>query len=300
MPGGTLVLLYHRVAALDQDPYNFAVRPEHFEQHCDVLRQRYDVVPLRDANGTSRQVVITFDDGYVDNGREARAILAAAGLPATFFITAGQLGRSTEIWWDRLEQMVARCAAVGGHIDVQIRGRRLWADVRSAMARRRAHLALYWRLRPLPPSEIESILAYLESRLDVQVVDRGTHRWMNEDELCTLAATPGIDIGAHTLTHPFLTSLPPERQREEIHGSRQRLQDVIGKPVHLFSYPYGVDGAFDAATIRMVRDSGYARACTAAGGLALPDETPYLIPRNVAGDWAASTFEQSLNRWFDG
>lgn len=298
MPAGTLVLLYHRVTRLNHDPYRFAVRPDRFAQQCEVLRQQYDVVPLSEADGTSRQVVITFDDGYVDNSQEARAILAAAGLPATFFITAGRLGRDAEVWWDRLEQIITR--HTHGHLDVETAGRRLWADTRSPTARTRAHFALYGRLRPLPPHVIESILTQLESQLGIQTVDRETHRWMNGEELCALAETPGLDVGAHTVTHPFLTSLPAAEQRDEIHGSRQQLEEILGKPVNLFSYPYGADGAFDAVTVRLVRESGYTRACTALGGLADACETPFLVPRNVVGDWDAATFEQAVSRWFGG
>jgi peptidoglycan/xylan/chitin deacetylase (PgdA/CDA1 family) len=64
----------------------------------------------RSATPTQRaQVAITFDDGYADN-RAAAVILAAAGLPATFFITVGRIGERREVWWDRLEQVVMRCA----------------------------------------------------------------------------------------------------------------------------------------------------------------------------------------------
>lgn len=300
MATGTLVLLYHRVARLDRDPYRFAVRPDRFAQHCDILRRHYDVVPLRDAHGSARQVAITFDDGYADNSQQAGAIVAGAGLSATFFITAGRLGQHAEVWWDRLEQIVTRCSPVGGHIDIEIGGRRLWADMRSAIARTRAHFALYWRLRPLPPHVIESLLVQLQSQLNILAVDRETHRWMNAEELRALSATPGVDIGAHTLSHPFLASLPPEEQRYELEGGRQRLEELLGKRVSLFSYPYGADGAFDAVTVKLVREAGYARACTGMGGLAHPDDTPLLIPRNVVGDWDGPTFEQWLNRWFDG
>jgi peptidoglycan/xylan/chitin deacetylase (PgdA/CDA1 family) len=299
MSAGTLVLLYHRVTHLERDPYGFAVRPDRFAQHCDVLRHRYDVVPLRNAHRAPRQVAITFDDGYADNSHQASAILAAAGLPATFFITAGRLGEHTEVWWDRLEQIVTECAPRGGQIDVEIGGRRLWADVRSATARTRAHFALYWRLRPFPPHVIESMLAELELQLGVQIDNRETHRWMNVEELRALSATPGVDIGAHTLTHPLLAALPAAQQQDEIAGSRQRLEAVLGKPVNLFSYPYGGDNAFDHVTMQLVRESGFTRACTGMGGLADPDDTPLLIPRNVVGDWDAPAFEQWLNRWFD-
>ena len=297
MSAGVLVLLYHRVVDLDRDPYAFAVRPDRFAQQCDVLKRHCDVVPLREADGGRRQVAITFDDGYVDNSRQAADILAAAGLPATFFITSGRLGDRAEIWWDRLEQIVARCAPVDGHIDVDIGGRRLWADVRSSTARARAHLALYWRLRPLPPRAIESLIEQLEAQLRVPAIDRETHRWMDANELRALSESRGVDVGAHTLTHPCLATLPVAEQRAEIDGSRRQLEQMLDKPVRLFSYPYGSRDAFDAVTMQLVQESGYTRACSGTGGLAYPDQSPFDIPRNVVGDWDRPTFEQWLNRW---
>ena len=299
MREGTLVLLYHRVTQLDHDPYGFVVRPDRFAQHCDVLRRRCDVVPLRDTDGTRVQVAITFDDGYADNSREARDILAAAGLPATFFITAGRLGQRAEVWWDRLERLVMGCDPASGYIDVEIDGRRLWADIRSATARARAHFALYWRLRRLRPAHIESILTQLEVQLGIDTVDRDTHRWMNKEELCALSATAGVDVGAHTLTHPLLATLPVDEQRREIEGSRDQLERLLDTRVTLFSYPFGGHDAFDPVTTQLVRESGYTLACSGTGGLARQDHYPFLIPRNVVGDWDADTFEQWLVRWFE-
>ena len=297
MQAGTLVLLYHRVAHLDHDPYGLAVRPDRFAQQCRILRQRGDVIPLREARGDQRQVAITFDDGYGDN-LEACDILSDAGLPATFFITAGRLGQRSEAWWDRLENMLFRCEPVPDHIQLSIGGHRFWGDIRSPAARTRAHLALYWRLRPLPPSDIESILTELETQLGVQAVARETHRWMNVEELRTVSTSPGMDVGAHTLTHPFLATLPLEEQHHEIAGSRVNLERLLNAPVSLFSYPYGGHDAFTEATTQLVRDSGYLLACTGIGGLAHVAHYPFLISRNVVGDWDASTFEQWLERQF--
>jgi peptidoglycan/xylan/chitin deacetylase (PgdA/CDA1 family) len=293
---GTLVLLYHRVAQLEHDPYGFAVSPHHFSEQCAILRRHYVVVPLRDAVATRREVVITFDDGYADN-REAAAILAAAGLPATFFITIGRIGERCEVWWDRLEQLVTTCAPARGFLDLEIAGQPLWADLRSTEARVRAHMAIYWRLRRMSPAAIEPVLERLESQLGIRTVERDTHRWMTREELRELAANSGIDVGAHTLTHPMLTAVPASEQLQEIGGSRQQLEAVLGRPVRLFSYPFGGRDAFDETTKALVRDSGYTFACTGTGGLASVDDYPFQIPRNVVGDWDATTFEQWLDRW---
>ena len=297
MSAGTVVLLYHRVCELDRDPYSFVVHPDRFAQQCDVLRRRYDVVPLEETSGVQRQIVITFDDGYADNWEEACRILRAAALPATFFITAGRIGDRTEVWWDRLEQIVLGCEFAARCIDVAIDGRRLWADVRSRSARDRAHMALYWRLRRLRPSAIEPILTEIAEQLGVRPDHRDTHRWMTADELLALSATPGVHVGAHTVTHPMLAALPADDQWKEIDGSRQQLEQILNRPVRLFSYPYGGHDAFDQVTAELVGKSGYTLACTGTGGLAGPEQYPFLIPRNVVGDWDGVTFERWLNHW---
>jgi peptidoglycan/xylan/chitin deacetylase (PgdA/CDA1 family) len=156
---------------------------------------------------------------------------------------------------------------------------------------------LYWRLRRLRPADIDVILTELEDRLGVETIDRETHRWMTADELRALSARAGVDVGAHTLTHPMLANLSADEQRREIDGSRSELERLIGAPVTLFSYPFGGHDAFDAVTTQLVREAGYTLACTGTGGLARPDQFPFLIPRNVVGDWDASTFERWLDQW---
>lgn len=293
---GTLVLLYHRVAALERDPYELAVHPDRFAQHCEVLRRRGNVVPLRDSSGAAREIAITFDDGYADNAADARRILESAGLPATFFITVAPVGERTEIWWDRLERIVLTPGPLADHVDIDIDGRRLWADLRSPAARARAHRALYVRLRPLPPDVIEPIVTEVERQLGIRTSDRDTHRWMTHEELRTLSATSGVDVGAHTRTHPLLATLTEAEQWQEIDGSRDDLERLLGRRVDLFSYPFGGDEAFTAATTALVRTSGYAMACSGTGGTARPEDYPFVVPRNVVGDWDGARFGEWLDR----
>ena len=294
-----IVLLYHRVTHVEHDPFGLVVEPGRFVEQCEVLRRHFEAVPISDESRGRRQVAITFDDGYADNAAEARDVLLDASLPATFFITSGRIDDPTEMWSDRLEQLLLGRQTGVRNVELEIAGRRLWADIRSRAARQRAHLAFYWRLRPLQPARIRPLLDELELQLGVRALDRDSHRWMNVDELRRLASTDGFDIGAHTVTHPFLASLAVAEQREEIVGGRRRLEAMLGAPVRTFSYPYGSRDAFDTVTTRLVRDAGYELACTATGGPAAPDGDRFRIPRNVVGNWDGPTFENWLDRWFD-
>jgi peptidoglycan/xylan/chitin deacetylase (PgdA/CDA1 family) len=74
----------------------------------------------------------------------------------------------------------------------------------------------------------------------------------------------GHEIGSHTLTHPFLARIEPARAREEIFASRKKLEDLFGRPVRHFCYPYG---DWNPAVRDMVEEAGYETACTTAFGV---------------------------------
>ncbi len=83
----------------------------------------------------------------------------------------------------------------------------------------------------------------------------GTHRLMTAEQI-RYWATQGIEFGAHSRTHADLTTLAPERLKEEVLGSGSDLAGLLGLRVTSFAYPYGfhnqtvddcVRGAFDLA-----------------------------------------------------
>jgi peptidoglycan/xylan/chitin deacetylase (PgdA/CDA1 family) len=88
---------------------------------------------------------------------------------------------------------------------------------------------------------------------------------------------PLVEIGAHTRSHPALTSLDDEAAREEIAGSRRDLESALGRPVTLFAYPYG---AYDERVRRLVEEAGFEGACTVAHGRN-PAGTPPLELRRL-------------------
>jgi peptidoglycan/xylan/chitin deacetylase (PgdA/CDA1 family) len=94
--GQVKVLLYHSISPTG-GPFNNAVSPDDFRAHLQHLRSRYNVVGL-DAEGrftghrTDRvNVLITFDDGFVDNAHTAAVLLQDACLPAVFFLIADNM-----------------------------------------------------------------------------------------------------------------------------------------------------------------------------------------------------------------
>ena len=88
----------------------------------------------------------------------------------------------------------------------------------------------------------------------------------------------GQDIGAHTLTHPHLTQLPPDRRRAEIFDAKRKLEDRFGVPVRHFCYPYGDQ---DERVRALVAEAGYGAACTVEHGVNGPGDVPPFALRRV-------------------
>ncbi len=89
----------------------------------------------------------------------------------------------------------------------------------------------------------------------------------------------GHDIGAHTLTHPFLTQISPAAAREEIGASKKKLEDLFGRAIEHFCYPYGDE---NAAIRDLVQAAGYRTACTTAAGANTATDSPWALKRFTA------------------
>jgi peptidoglycan/xylan/chitin deacetylase (PgdA/CDA1 family) len=103
-------------------------------------------------------------------------------------------------------------------------------------------------------------------------------RVMSETELRSLP--DAISVGSHTLTHPSLTALDADRAREEIVGSRRRLEEILLRPVTLFSFPHG---HFNDALIQQCREAGYDRVFTTEPKCAHEDN--FVIGRVSVDPW---------------
>jgi peptidoglycan/xylan/chitin deacetylase (PgdA/CDA1 family) len=104
---------------------------------------------------------------------------------------------------------------------------------------------------------------------------RPAGRLLNADELRAMQAN-GMEIGSHTVNHVRLTDCDDARLMQELADSKATLEDLLGRAVDSFAYPYG---AWDARCAEAVRQTGYTGACTTRTGWALRDATPYQLRR---------------------
>jgi peptidoglycan/xylan/chitin deacetylase (PgdA/CDA1 family) len=105
------------------------------------------------------------------------------------------------------------------------------------------------------------------------------------------------EIGSHTMTHPLLTQISAAQARDEILGSKKKLEDTFGRAVEHFCYPYG---DWNPAVREIVQEAGYQSACTTEFGVNTLDTDRFALKRITArypsrklrnlGGWVRSSF----------
>jgi peptidoglycan/xylan/chitin deacetylase (PgdA/CDA1 family) len=85
-----------------------------------------------------------------------------------------------------------------------------------------------------------------------------------------------VQVGSHTHTHPILTQIPEAAARGELARSRTRLQEIVGRDVKLFSFPYG---AYNDDLIAWCRDAGYEKVFTTLPRSAHPESDEFVVGR---------------------
>ena len=322
-----LILLYHRVEDLATDPQLLAVPPQRFAEHIEYMAQRFAVVSLdelvekRDQH-PDRCVVVTFDDGYADNLYKAKPILEKYRVPATVFVASGNLGQDREFWWDELERILLHPSLLPPTLRLQITGaERKWElggaaryspedcsahsgwnvlSRETPTARHRAYRELCALLRPLSETERGKVLEPLRAWSGVETGVRETHRCLTPAEVASLASGSLVDVGAHTVSHTMLSTLSLPEQRTEILESRDRLEDLLHRPVKAFAYPYGTKSDYTRETPTLVREAGFSVACSNFPDVITTVEDVYQLPRFIVRDWGKETFARSIEDWFEG
>jgi peptidoglycan/xylan/chitin deacetylase (PgdA/CDA1 family) len=309
---GALILLYHRIADVERDPWSLCVSPRRFAEHLEVLGDR--VRPLAHLAGSRRSapgcVALTFDDGYADALTEAKPLLERHGAPATVFVTTGGVDGGVSFWWDRLVALLGPPRVLPASLELRVRGRvhrfDLGAEKSSggraragagfdgwSAARARVHEELHGLLGSLTAAERSEQLAALEEWSG----GRGPTpdgRPLRRDEIARLASDGLVEIGAHSVSHPLLPALRPDEREREIRESQAFLAGVLGHRVTSFAYPHG---GHDGGTRRIVAKSGFERACTGRSGTVRSRSHPLELPRVGIPDCDGDVFARKLRRF---
>ena len=290
------ILIFHRV--LEKSDPLFPDEPDakRFDQLLGWIESWFNVLPLDEGvqrlrTGTlpERAAAITFDDGYADNFKVALPILRAHGLPATFFVATGYIDGG-RMWNDTIIESVRRTEL--RRCDLTARGLSTFELTTNAERRKAIETIIRWA-KYLPTEERLAFAAHIA---DEAMVPLPNDLMMTSDNLVDLHRA-GMQIGAHTVTHPILARLNDRDAEAEIAGSKAFLEAVLGKGIGLFAYPngkFGEDWLPEHAAI--VRRLGFEAAVSTAPGVAMKDCDLMRLPRFTPWDRTRARYGLRLAR----
>ncbi len=290
-----IIFTLHRV--LPQLPDDFSpnailqVTPDFLDDVIVRVRELgFDIVSLDEGlrrladPTTKRFVVLTFDDAYRDNLLYALPVLRRHEAPFTLYAPTALVDGIGEVWWQALEDIVARQDAIA----VTEAGELGYLASETLAQKQRAYDALYWRMRRIPEPDrvrlIRELAAQYRYDLDAQcrelIMDWRELRRFANDPLCTL--------GAHTVHHYELAKLPAIDARNEIEQSARVIEAQFGtRPRHL-SFPIGGTASAGPREYKLAEELGFASAVTTRPGA--------LYARHAASPWSLPRI--SLNGLF--
>lgn len=257
------VLAYHRVHPLPGPDYPFldgivSASPESFEAQLRFLQNRFNVINFNDLSGLmssgaevpDNSLVITFDDGYADNYEVAFKLLKSFGLTATVFVSTSFVDSGQPLWFDKSAYIIkaipeGTVTLDSGKYEFEVaenNREQIIASVRDLFV---AH-SNEDRLRWLGQLEDQSGVSYDSEHLELV-------KPLTWDQIKEMSDN-GIEIGSHTVSHPYLTRLSGDAMEFELSESKRVIEEKTGKTVRSIAYPAG---AFDRNVQECARQWGY-------------------------------------------
>ncbi|MBC8353564.1 MAG: polysaccharide deacetylase family protein [Planctomycetes bacterium] len=263
------VLTYHRIDWPDTSahlyPNTLSSTPSEFRWQAEYLANRYCIVDIHAVIAAIRgehelppkALLITFDDAYQDFWEHAWPTLRALSLPAVLFVpTAFPSNRDAAFWWDRLHQAA------------------IHADALATAADLRRFRALVSHVKALPHSDALTLVdEYCRDRESRAENKSPVMTWEQLRQL----TKEGLDLAAHTCTHPLMTRISVEEAVHEATQSRKELCLQTHADLPVFAYP---GGAYSQSLLQPLDNAGFEVAFTTRRGLNdLRTASPLLLDR---------------------
>jgi peptidoglycan/xylan/chitin deacetylase (PgdA/CDA1 family) len=261
--GAIVVLTFHRVLRPDQRRVSnsgsgMAVDERTFAELTAYIAQAYRPTALECASPRELsdrvRVVLTFDDGWVDNATVVFPIVARHAVPITIFVCPAVVGKTAPFWPERVAALM---------------------KMRHDRADESKISAVVEQLKGLSPIAREQFITKLSEGCahspELHSID-ATMSWLQ----ITALHCAGVSFGSHTSTHQILTRVPAEVARWEVSNSKQEIETALRSACGVLAYP---NGNCSPEVRSIVAQAGFRRAVVTKRAAWTADSDPLAIPR---------------------
>lgn len=262
------------------------ITPEFLHETIKRVRSHgYDIISMDEAHQRLGEgikgppfAVFTLDDANRSCLQYAYPVLKRENVPFTIYVPTAFPDGQGEIWWQALENIIARNSA----ITMNMKGENKKFESATFAQKNATYNEIYkWLFHILDEDSQRASIRELAERYDEDIAALCRDEVMTWDELKTLAADPLMTVGAHTVNHYALAKLSEEHAYEEIKNGAEHLAKIFGKIPEHFAYPYGNPRAVGTREYDLTRKFGFKTAVTTHKNVLFPKHKEQLtaLPR---------------------
>lgn len=280
------IIMYHMVP---ETPTGFyaEVSKRDFETHIAYLAANYNIISLTDYVRKVKNneplkgcVVITFDDGFLDNYTNAYPILKKYNVPATIFLLAGRIEDGKPPWFIKFRYMFLKTTKL--ELNICIANQEFNLPLGSMVQKKEASTHIMLFLQKLEDTKRVECFLQVEEALGVKDYSEIEHVMMSWNNVCEMADNK-IDFGAHTINHPVLSRLSFSSAEDEIAASKEMIENKIGRKANTFAYPFGKKDQYKNDTIKILKRLSFECSVTTEPAPADHKSNLFEIPRYFQG-----------------
>lgn len=287
-----LVLTYHGVSAPEHCPPLFTQLPVHlFREQLIFIKRHYQAISIDDLvlslrerkQLPERSVLLTFDDGFMNNYKVAFPLLTEFNLPAVIYLTTDYIDTDQHLWFDEL--FLSLKTALENQIDLEsIEELFSVFDLPNDLAELYPLLSNQLKRKPL--EERLRLISKLKNKspakLDPMHENFNLLTWKQVKEM---QASGLISFGVHTATHRIVSELDQEEWHNEIAAPKKRLSEILNTEIATFCYPNGIPNLdFNKKHEQYLLEQGYVCSFSTAESLSDAHYEPFRIARVPVGN----------------
>ena len=267
-----IILMYHRFSSkrepfkiqqsvfenqirfLIKKKYNF-IRLQHYSE---VLNNRRDDLP-------DNSVIVTIDDGYMDNFTYAYPILRRYTIPATIFLVTDFIDKKFWLWPNKLEFILKRSKLKSFEFPLENKTDQFLVD--NFQNWHKTQLSIFDYCRMLKDDKKNAFLDELAKHLKVDVPEQTVSDFqpLTWDQIIEMGKRK-IEFGSHTCSHPILSKISSKEVEHELLNSKKQIESQLDAEVTSFCYPNGQPEDINNTILNLVKTAGYHCAVSTVKG----------------------------------
>ena len=260
----TVILNYHRV--LNDSEFNEEIRPDNdlvvsksiFEKQINFIKENFNPISINkiseEADYKKKRIVITFDDGYLDNLNNALPILKKYECPAIIYITTSFLDNKDHAWWLKIWELILN--------NEEITYNKNKFDTSSLEKKRKSYSFFCKKIILMKKKDQKTFFDNLIFDNKTKTFEKKL-LFLSSDNLEYLSKEDLIEIGCHTHYHQNLNILNEEETTNEIKISKDILEKILQRKINHFSIPFGTKKTYSSKTINIIASQGFKTNVTA-------------------------------------